>query len=237
MKKLLLLCAYFEWLYACVWRCSLEHRCNLNCFMSWDELQWCCCEASLWSCLTQVTSWVHCQNFAKWTTFCIQIWTVAWLPDFSICLCFSFCLTFTVSAMEVQVGAVFCCVLFALWRWSVLAVWSHLKYDIFLAAKEALKRQIERVIRREFSVEIRKKEEEIELINQVFWHWYSAIQLYCNEADTQVLSPDPTTWVSRLENGCESSMLDFDITVSVLIYLFIIILYCEYTWIIIKAKK
>ena len=43
-------------------------------------------------------------------------------------------------------------------------------YDIFLTAKEALKRQIERVIRREFSVEIRKKEEEIVLINQVFWH-------------------------------------------------------------------
>jgi len=37
---------------------------------------------------------------------------------------------------------------------------------VFIAAKEALKRKIERVIRREFSVEIRKKEEEIELINQ-----------------------------------------------------------------------
>lgn len=51
---------------------------------------------------------------------------------------------------------------------SVLAVWSDSMYDIFLTAKEALKRQIERVIRREFSVEIRKKEEEIVLINQVF---------------------------------------------------------------------
>jgi len=35
-------------------------------------------------------------------------------------------------------------------------------------AREATKRKIEKVIRREFSVEIRKKEEEIELINQVF---------------------------------------------------------------------
>jgi len=31
-----------------------------------------------------------------------------------------------------------------------------------------VKRKIERVIRREFSIEIRKKEEEIELINQVY---------------------------------------------------------------------
>lgn len=31
-----------------------------------------------------------------------------------------------------------------------------------------MKRKIERVIRREFSIEIRKKEEEIELINQVY---------------------------------------------------------------------
>jgi len=40
--------------------------------------------------------------------------------------------------------------------------------DVFLTAKEAVKRKIERVIRHEFSVEIRKKEKEIELINQVF---------------------------------------------------------------------
>jgi len=37
-----------------------------------------------------------------------------------------------------------------------------------LLAKEALKTKIEKVIRREFSVEIRKKEEEILLMNQVF---------------------------------------------------------------------
>jgi len=40
--------------------------------------------------------------------------------------------------------------------------------DVCLTAKEATKKKIERVIRREFSIEIRKKEEEIELINQVF---------------------------------------------------------------------
>jgi len=39
---------------------------------------------------------------------------------------------------------------------------------VFFIAKEATKRKIERVIRREFSIEIRKKEDEIELINQVF---------------------------------------------------------------------
>jgi len=38
----------------------------------------------------------------------------------------------------------------------------------FVTAKETTKRKIERVIRHEFSVEIRNKEEEIELINQVF---------------------------------------------------------------------
>jgi len=37
-----------------------------------------------------------------------------------------------------------------------------------LTAKEASKRKIERVIRREFAIEIRKKEEEIELINEVY---------------------------------------------------------------------
>jgi len=36
-----------------------------------------------------------------------------------------------------------------------------------VTAKEATKRKIQRIIRREFSVEIHKKEEEIELINQV----------------------------------------------------------------------
>ena len=36
-----------------------------------------------------------------------------------------------------------------------------------LSAKVAMKAKIEKIIRREFSVEIRKKEEEILLINQV----------------------------------------------------------------------
>jgi len=38
----------------------------------------------------------------------------------------------------------------------------------FLIAKEAMKRRTERIIKREFAVEICKKEEEVELINQVF---------------------------------------------------------------------
>jgi len=38
----------------------------------------------------------------------------------------------------------------------------------FSIAKEAVKKKVEMVIRREFSIEIQKKEAEIELINQVF---------------------------------------------------------------------
>jgi len=38
-----------------------------------------------------------------------------------------------------------------------------------LSAKEAMKTKIEKVIKREFSVEIRKKEEEVLLINQVYF--------------------------------------------------------------------
>jgi len=51
--------------------------------------------------------------------------------------------------------------------------WSIQQYDqtevSHVSAKEAKKRKIEKVIRREFAVEIRKKEQEIDLINQVFF--------------------------------------------------------------------
>jgi len=52
-----------------------------------------------------------------------------------------------------------------------IVIWSHFLCVVFMVlAKEAMKAKIEKIIRREFSIEIQKKEEEILLINQVFWH-------------------------------------------------------------------
>jgi len=58
-----------------------------------------------------------------------------------------------------------------------------------LSAKVAIKAKIEKIIRREFSVEIRKKEEEILLINQVcclhdvLLHW---LMIICHQTETWV---------------------------------------------------
>jgi len=75
-----------------------------------------------------------------------------------------------------------------------------------LSAKEAMKTNIEKIIRREFSVEIRKKEEEILLINQVFRRVNSSNVIIQQHPFYGLFSR--TTGVSQYQKG--RTVLDFN---------------------------